>query len=207
MSELLIPCFWIATFSNIITAQAYLEDLSYESLRGTSEIRLLELHHGLPFEPIQCTMKHVSLDDYPRKYYALSYTWGSTEDRRYIACNGKRLSVTANLYSALYKFRSIDENVYFWVDAICINQLDRPERESQVHMMRRIYQQAELVVVDLGNAAEGEELVPSLLSKIVRLRNKYGMDQIVTESFFDNFGLPLAEAPDWKALALLLCRP
>ena len=199
--------FWFASFYNIFAAQTCLEDLSYEPLHSASEIRLLELNKGHSIEPIQCTIRHVSLDNSPGKYMALSYTWGSTEDRRYIACNGKRLSITANLYSALYKFRLADVSVTFWIDAICINQLDVAERESQVRMMRRIYRQAELVVVDLGDAAEGAELIPSLLSKIVKLRNHYGEDQIVPHLLFEEFGLPSAKAPDWNALALLLCRP
>jgi hypothetical protein len=37
-----------------------------------------------------------------------------------------------------------------WIDAICINQADIAEREAQVKLMRRIYQQASTVVIWLG---------------------------------------------------------
>jgi hypothetical protein len=37
-----------------------------------------------------------------------------------------------------------------WVDAICINQRDKEEREDQVAKMGRIYEDALRVVVYLG---------------------------------------------------------
>ena len=197
----------LATFYNAFIARIWPEDLSYEPLRGAPEIRLLELNKGHTIDPIQCTIKHVSLDDSPGKYVALSYTWGSAEKQCCIACNGKRLFITANLYSALHKFRLTDINVTFWIDAICINQLDIAERESQVRMMRRIYRQAEFVFIDLGDAAEGAELIPPLLSKLLTFQNQYGEDQIVPQILFDYFDLPSFKAPDWNAVALLLCRP
>ena len=192
-------------------AVAQMEDLSYEVLSGASEIRLLELHPGQDGQPIRCTMKHVLLDDSPGKYMALSYVWGSAEKPFDILCNEKRLSVTATLYSALHRCRPTDASLIIWIDAVCINQLNIPERESQVRMMRRIYQQAERVVVDLGEAVdevvEGAELISSLLTKTVTLLKEHGTNWTVPQIRFEEFGLPSAEAQDWKALAFLLCQP
>jgi len=39
---------------------------------------------------------------------------------------------------------------YFWIDAVCINQSDLPERGSQVSMMDVIYRHATNVLVWLG---------------------------------------------------------
>ena len=197
---------WVTSFFQSSAAPTHLKDLSYQALSSIPEIRLLELHEGRGEEPIRCTIKHVSLDS-PGKYMALSYNWGSLESPSYISCNAERLSVTANLYSALRRCRPTDASLTLWVDAICINQLDKSERESQVPMMRRIYQQAERVVVDLGEAVGSAELIPTLLLNTVTLLKKYGLDWTVPQIRFKEFGLPPAEAQDWKALALLLCRP
>ncbi|MCJ1233371.1 hypothetical protein MMC14_001327 [Varicellaria rhodocarpa] len=198
---------WITSFFQASAVPIHLEDLSYQALTRTSEIRLLELHKGRDGQPIRCTIKHVSLDDSPGKYMALSYTWGSSENPSDILVDGKRLSVTANLYSALRRCRPPNANLTLWIDAICINQLDIPERESQVRMMRRIYQQAQRVVVDLGEEAEGAKLVLPLLSKTVMLLKEHGMDWTIPQRRFEEFGLPSADALDWKALTLLLCQP
>ena len=191
---------WAAGFFHV-------EDLSYRALSKDSEIRLLELHKGRDDQPIRCSIKTVLLDDLPGKYAALSYVWGSPENKHNILCDGKRLSVTANLYSALRRIRPLDYSLTLWIDAICINQLDVAERESQVRMMRRIYQQAQCVAVDLGEEAEGVELILPLLSKIITQLKQHGTDWKLPQIQFEEFGLPPAEAQDWKALVLLLCRP
>ena len=182
------------------------DNLSYQPLVGAAEIRLLEVLPGPDEQTIQCIIKHVSLDDSP-KYVALSYTWGSRENPSDILCDGKRFSVTANLYSALYKCRDTNTRITLWIDAICINQLDIPEREKQVRMMKDIYEKAEAVMVDLGEAGKGAELIQPLLSKIIVLLKQHGMNWAIPQTQFEEFGLPSAEAQDWKELSLLLCRP
>lgn len=80
-----------------------------------------------------------------------------------ILCDGRILMVSRNLYDALKQLRESDElgplvegqtNLsplrYIWIDAICINQGDTPERNSQVEMMGEIYKSASLVLVWLG---------------------------------------------------------
>lgn len=48
----------------------------------------------------------------------------------------------------------------FWVDAICINQNDIPERNKQLMTMERIYSRAESVAAWLGRNYERFEQVP-----------------------------------------------
>ncbi|OTA54495.1 HET-domain-containing protein [Hypoxylon sp. EC38] len=47
---------------------------------------------------------------------------------------------------------------YWWVDALCINQSDLQERNAQVTQMRRIYSQAQHIVIWLGPAADESDL-------------------------------------------------
>jgi hypothetical protein len=58
--------------------------------------------------------------------------------------------VTTNLEAALRHLRYEDRGRVLWVDALCINQRDVRERNSQVKKMRSIYTGAKKVVVWLG---------------------------------------------------------
>jgi len=116
------------------------------------EIRLLVLH---PSENIldpfsySCTLTHVSKDEDP-SYEALSYVWGSEANRQNVLIDGRHLSATANLAEALDHLYYGDRPRRLWVDAICINQNDIPERNQQVQNMTEIYARARNVVVWIG---------------------------------------------------------
>lgn len=58
--------------------------------------------------------------------------------------------ITPNLKYALLRLRDKDAQLFLWVDAICINQEDIPERNVQTANMRAIYQYASSVAVWLG---------------------------------------------------------
>ena len=153
----------------------------YSPLDDTlSQIRLLEINtrRSSDFVPFSCRLRTVSLDDAP-DFFALSYVWGDPKKRKDVTINGITMSVTANLESALRHVRRKGHGVteikifvepsvpeprsrpesskpgpdllYLWADAICINQEDIPERESQVQLMRRIYSSANTVIAWLGH--------------------------------------------------------
>jgi hypothetical protein len=63
---------------------------------------------------------------------------------------------------------------WFWIDAICINQQDTRERNTQVSIMRQIYATAENVVVWLGPATEKTNLAMDYITQhnIRILQNK-----------------------------------
>jgi hypothetical protein len=56
------------------------------------------------------------------------------------------VSIGRNLYSALLYLRQPQKERVLWIDAICINQEDIQERNSQVQMMKRIYMAATRVI-------------------------------------------------------------
>lgn len=83
-------------------------------------------------------------------FVALSYTWGDPAHKADILVNGTAVAVRTNLEAALRTLRHkrpIVEGMLVWVDAICINQGDMKERESEVKRMRTIYKSAYDVVV------------------------------------------------------------
>ncbi len=79
-------------------------------------------------------------------YTAISYTWGSPEERETIIINKVPVTVGRNLAAALDRLRST--YVYkIWVDAIRINQDDVDERIAQVMRIRYIFSQSFAVTI------------------------------------------------------------
>ena len=105
----------------------------------------------------------------PPRYNALSYVWGDPpipgDLRNTINLQRALLPTTSNLSSALRHLRTLSSTTSqtLWIDAVCINQQDVHERNSQVAMMRDIYASAETVTIWLG---DGNEDTDELFSSI-----------------------------------------
>lgn len=102
---------------------------------------------------LHCELNTSSLNAESVSYNTLSYRWGDPKDTRPIRVNGHVLEVTSNLHAALLHLRNTADaaTTPIWIDAICINQQDVDERNSQVAIMRDIYAQAERVHIWLGD--------------------------------------------------------
>lgn len=140
----------------------------YNPIVGDDTIRLLEILPGSGIDVVACRLRTVQFSDAPQ-YEALSYCWGDALFNMEAYCNGERLAITTNLYSALSHLRNDNKLRVLWVDAICINQADIDERNQQVRLMRQIYEKAEAVVVWLGAEAQYTYLGILLVSKLVAL--------------------------------------
>ncbi|RYP56088.1 hypothetical protein DL771_012151 [Monosporascus sp. 5C6A] len=141
----------------------------YSPLLEHGSIRLLRLMpHENKKAPIQCRIFEYPLQKPGpgiHRYEALSYVWGSEDNRQpiYIQSdnesndpltgNGRCLLVTTNLYTALSYLRDRLLERIIWIDAICINQEDNDEKGQQVQFMAKIYANANCVIVWLGEAA------------------------------------------------------
>lgn len=113
-------------------------------------------------DAIICTLFEVAFGDRP-KFDALSYMWGDGPASCNIVLNGATFSVRQNLWDALRYLRTHTPDTSYWIDAICINQDDIPERNRQVRIMHHIYFRAQTVVVWLGKRyAEYEATLPDL---------------------------------------------
>ncbi|POS79977.1 hypothetical protein DHEL01_v201619 [Diaporthe helianthi] len=104
-------------------------------------------------------------------YEALSYVWGSTENRQTIHVQEsegehRKFLVTENLAQALRHLRSTIAKRTLWIDAICINQEDMEERNTQVQRMTSIYRLAYRVVVWLGPASDSSSLAMSTIEHL-----------------------------------------
>lgn len=144
----------MAAYSNMMSeATKY----HYERLKDTDSIRLLRL---LPAESsredISISLANARLDQAP-DYEALSYTWATADGDASlscsITCDGHRIVVTKNCEAALRYLRGTGTERTLWIDAICINQADLPERHHQVSIMDKIYRSATRVLIWLGEAS------------------------------------------------------
>lgn len=102
------------------------------------------------------------------QFEALSYTWGSPKSCKAIFIQDsdgeqRKLLVTKNLALALRHLRSMTATRTLWIDAICINQEDIKERNTQVKRMTSIYSLAHRVVVWLGPGSPSSSLAMSTL--------------------------------------------
>lgn len=105
-------------------------------------------------------LHNVSLSN-PPSYIALSYTWGDANDTLDITCNDQFLHVTRTLAQTVYTVLCAvaasstplydeGEDVWFWIDGLCINQEDVEEKNTQVRLMADIYSKARGVLAYIG---------------------------------------------------------
>ncbi|KAK4160704.1 ankyrin repeat-containing domain protein [Cladorrhinum sp. PSN259] len=141
----------------------------YSDVLDQANIRLLRLiPHGDGNTDIRCQLFKYPLHKQnggTHLYEALSYTWGSESKSESIYIerdnesgkNAGYLRVTLNLYAALLHLRDRFTERILWVDAICINQGNIPEKESQILFMTKIFARARAVIVWLGEAANDSD--------------------------------------------------
>lgn len=150
----------------------------YKSLDPSSrQIRLLHVscsEFDDDFAPVVCSLVTASLDDTSLKYIALSYVWGLETSQTPLLVNGIDFKATANLFDFLVRYRKISyvvpqwelASLPMWIDAVCINQDDVPERNSQVQMMGSIYRSATKTISWLGPDDGGSETAVKILRNI-----------------------------------------
>ena len=192
----------------------------YQRLAGNDSFRLLRLIPNIIGFKLQCLMMEVSLSNLTGyDYFAMSYTWGSPDDKTSIPCgsNGEVVMIPRNLYAALlclatepYKGsltktgEPIGYSIWIWADAICIDQSSLAERSQQVQLMRQIYQSAACVLVWLGPRVDTDqgliELIDGLhkrLSEATKGQDPHSLDLFALK----NAGLtPEAASEDWVRL-------
>lgn len=129
---------------------------------GKRHIRLMQVTDAQQDDP-QITISHFPLDTSP-PFTALSYMWGNPARINPIIADGRELGVTDSLLVFLREARrrrkaeddcSAAFQGWIWIDAVCINQDDLIERAKQVVHMRAIYEEAESIIIWLGDGEAG----------------------------------------------------
>jgi hypothetical protein len=161
---------------------------------GPRHIRLLHLLPATDINgPIESRLEVVLLEQNP-VYEALSYCWGDSTTLQEIKCNHHGFQVTESLFCALQHLRNEHSERTLWIDAICINQKDLQERQSQVLLMKDIYTKSERVVIWLGPdpASDGVNHLFELIQTVPNLPSPQLSKK--ERAFFE---MNVAEADRW----------
>ena len=193
----------------------------YEKLPSDQHFRLLELFpriRKLPFE----IKFHVSRYPYllaalsthalteTASFECLSYTWGTSHDKRALWLNNSLITISESLDMALRSLRHETESRFLWVDFVCINQDDLKEKEQQIQHMFKIFSKAKSVVAYLGEESDGSEHVPEILARVQNSSaNAEPNARIDTwaENDLAALGLPPYSDQSWTALQKFVSRP
>lgn len=185
-----------------------------------NEIRLLFLFEGEEGQRIECALVPVELNPDPEPcspYEALSYNWGTDDPVNEIrirmprvresstgvrglrnlalqaaSTEHRKFHIRWNLYTALRQLRMRDRTLVLWVDALCINQEDKQEKNHQVSRMAEIYSRASNVCIWLGESDDKCDKAMDFVRHIVDL------------SSFDKLVRDEGTTTKWDALAHLL---
>lgn len=85
---------------------------------------------------------------------------GTYTDAVPLAVNDAHILITKNLMEFVKViWKSHSNNIYFWADQISMNQKDVKERNHQVNLMSRIYEDATMVYAYLGEGHEKAHLM------------------------------------------------
>jgi hypothetical protein len=153
-------------------------------LSDPDSVRILRLQPGSREDNIKITLDVTSLNK-PVPYEALSYAWDSHHGNTIVSCHGTDIPVTNNCAAALRELRYEDRQRTLWIDAVCINQSSTDERNHQVAMMGKVYQNAQCVIVWLGEAKNRSDEAMMAL-ETAALSSKSELPQLM-EKFREDF--------------------
>jgi Heterokaryon incompatibility protein (HET) len=169
-----------------------------------ADFRLLLLERDSKTPEIHCHLIPASFEENFR-YEALSYTWGDpSAELRSVWINGNPFKVTSNLFSALQRLRtslpSGEKYRFLWVDSLCIDQENNKDRNHQVSNMGKIYQQAALVLVWLGEQSQDSDQAIDFIEKV------HALSKHKVSGHYTYHGSEHYTAPEWKAMDSLFRR-
>ncbi|KAK7229360.1 hypothetical protein V2G26_001530 [Clonostachys chloroleuca] len=173
---------------------------SLDSHGGAADaIRLLTILPSSVGGPIECRLAshRISVDERSRacggidifelsrtigrlpRYEALSYVWGSIHETTDITVNGQPHRVTKRLEAALRDLRNQDSERTMWIDALCIDQENAPEKSVQILLMNRIYEAAHRIIAWLGPSSPIGDLAVDIVKQVG------GSDDVLMRGFDD----------------------
>ncbi|KAK3938481.1 ankyrin repeat-containing domain protein [Diplogelasinospora grovesii] len=139
-------------------------------------IRLLRLFKGFPTDTIRCELFQTTLHQKECvTYEALSYTWGSAtileditiwERTEGSAIKETKKKIGTNLHAALRYLRTETRDRVLWIDAICIDQSNEEEKTDQIGQMRLVYEEAEQVLIWLGQSNEDIDMIMDSMARL-----------------------------------------
>ncbi|KAH7391034.1 heterokaryon incompatibility protein-domain-containing protein [Phaeosphaeria sp. MPI-PUGE-AT-0046c] len=130
-------------------------------------------------------------------YKALSYTWGTNRSTSDVLINGKNLTITLSLATALYHLRHRSKPLRIWIDQISINQQDLHEKTEQVQHMDRVYRNTEETLVWLGPAQSGSDALMDVFNKMGAFAERFDLYSYYTKAkYHELFAIETKENPE-----------
>jgi hypothetical protein len=191
--------------------EAQAETFSYPQLDTlTPSIRLIRLERTSTGS-IVGSLKTFSPRNVKNGYRAISYVWGpkNYSNTITITINNHPFPILDNLYQILEVIcdDEILNQCWWWIDYICINQGKglqvEMERNSQVAMMKEIYENAQTVLGWLGPGSREVKEAIEFLYVLRRNRNRLHAQQ---DSRDKVLGPELEDREKWKAVEKLFLR-
>lgn len=158
----------------------------YGDLPCATSIRLLRLQPGEVPDPIRCDVVLADLKTCSGQYEALSYVWGAAEGHLRIQINEAGLEIQPNLHRALVDLRSPGKSRFLWIDAICINQSNVEERNTQVPLMCGIYRNASRTICYLGPETKKTRKAYAMLRELAEEGKMHQANDATTVPSFIN---------------------
>lgn len=122
--------------------------------------------------PVHCKLTTWPVTKAP-VYTAISYTWGDPQQPTSVLINSRVMEVRRNCEYVLKQAWRQGASSYVWIDAICINQIDNDEKNSQVAMMSGVYQRAGQVLACVGRHENDSEFLFERLRNHIRWWRKF----------------------------------
>ena len=158
----------------------------YNALPPAGWIRLLKftISRTRDGRSITCTLSHHTFEEAESLHYdALSYAWGNPYRTYHIVCDDRRIPITANLADWLQHREN--DNYVFWIDAFCINQVDKAERSHQVDQMRDVYRSARKVIAWVCSNSPPDGRLKRSAESVVCTSDQSAIDQKALTAFIE----------------------
>ncbi|KAF2791407.1 hypothetical protein K505DRAFT_248996, partial [Melanomma pulvis-pyrius CBS 109.77] len=165
------------------------------------EIRLVELYRSHPLAGLSARLHICPLSRAP-PYEAISYTWGDVTTNHTLLIDGCSLPITRNAFMALHAMVPLWGSRLVWMDSVSINQQDSLDKNHQVALMAKIYQQATRTLSWIGDSANAERAVLQLYRLRPALVSKQMYQEVIDMMNMKVCGIETS--PTWSAVSELL---
>ena len=184
----------------LVTSDTKPSEFRYQKLQSEENIRLLKYSYTGTSQEISYEIVEKRLAEISGQFVAMSYRWGILRpDRPLPLANPTSYVLVTRIVKTMLEHIVGDLDVlYIWIDAVCIDQNNTLEKNSQVSMMGKIFSSARSVRVWLGRSTR--EMDESFLWFWLKLLLRPNLQKSVTEprSFqeADEY-LKLILEPEW----------
>jgi hypothetical protein len=153
----------------------------------------------------------MSLDD-PVPFETVSYIWGdSRREHRLNLMDGSFLFITRSLAATLQSISNQSKTGYLWIDQVCIDQANLPERSHQVAVMGDIYRAGIRVIAPLKPPQVRMRHLFTLLDVAVQHENEQksvvDLQTSIQQYMLPSYSTSIVHSIYWKCVVSLLEHP